>query len=552
MNCPTIANATLAAILVNGTKAKFDIGTCLNTVRALQSACPQADIPLRLNLTQCYRYCGKGIGPYEFWDVIDALTTWVFPLFNLLGNICITTPALLSGRRRHQGYTGFFAAICHLLADPIDAIWSLETKLDTARRLRLRCKRVMSDALQCDEKIINGASTDLATVCYALDDFGPDRLEERVDRIVAFIQNSKEQTVILEALQNASQDLALGRVNNTLHSGLAIILYGIAIFSGLVRNKSTDNIAYHQPHTIALRELYYWLFLAIILSSAAGKWPGYETPRKILKRFEKEVGLDFDLPEITSWDGGNYTWRPSNNIFCSSEGKSWRSLISRRQSLTGLASNDGDRGHLLYLAISLAAVLSSWLVSFSISWRTPTIGLGGRGLCEIVFITVWIMSFFGTHISGVFLPRRSQFICVTWKDGILSFGMLFVLFAAFQGWYNSCNSWTAYFSRGAQGAYLDLNMKTIEVAFTFEYYLVMILVALVVQFGLAGYILYLNWSAVSLADRGDQEGQDCTKAKPLNPRSIGRSPMCDTVAADEKTECEKQIVSSFAEESLSA
>ena len=437
----TQLDATLAAIMVNGTTANFDIGTCLTTVRLLQETFPDAGLSLRLNLTQCRQYCGRGIGPYQFWDVADALTTWVFPLFNLLGNICFTATTKFGSQWwKAGGNVNLIAIITHLLADPIDAIWGLATKLDVGRRLRRCCRQLNLDRMNLEEE----DKRDMANVCFALDDFGPEKLQGHFTRICSLLNHpdirTREKT--LTAIKVASYELALVRLSNTLHSSLAVILYCVAIFSALIRIKSTADEAYHQPHTIALRELYYWLLLSIILSSAAGKWPSQWTAQMILNRLGNKLGGQgcFHLDEIDPWNGGNYSWQPGNNIFRRGSAKAW----SIRKPLTWAVwhpkrfyvSPDlerGDRRHILLLFTAFLSVAMAWTMSFLISWYTPTVGLGGRGIAEIVFLLVWLCNFIHTQWLGTQFSGRKLFTLVWIKDGVISFSMLFVLFAAFQG-----------------------------------------------------------------------------------------------------------------------
>lgn len=437
----TQPDATLAAIMVNGTKAKFDIGQCLVTVRALQEAFPEAGLTLRLNLTQCQQYCGKGIGPYQFWDVTDALTTWVFPLFNLLGNISFTATTKFGTQwYKVGGNINLSAIISHLLADPIDSIWGLATKLDVGRRLRRRCRELQLDRISLEEE----DRRDIANVCYALDDFGPEKLQGRFSKIIDLLNDPdiRVRNDTFTAIKVASYNLALVRLNSRLRSSLAVILYCVAIFSALIRTKSMADEAYHQPHTIALRELFYWLLLSIILSSAAGGWPSQWTAHVILNRLgNKLAGHDgFHLDEIEPWNGGNYSWHPGNNIFCRDSSKAW----SMRKPFTWAVwhpkhfyvSSDldrGDRRHMLLLFTAFLSVAMAWTMSFMISWYTPTVGLGGRGICEIVFVSVWVCNFIHTQWWATQFSGRKLFVLVWIKDGAISFAMLFVLFAAFQG-----------------------------------------------------------------------------------------------------------------------
>lgn len=383
---------------VNGTKAKFDVGTCLTTVRALQEAFPDAGLTFRLNITQCQHYCGRGIGPYQFWDVADALTTWVFPLFNLLANIGFTATTKFGTQwYKARGNVNLIAIIAHLLADPIDAIWGLATKLDVGRRLRRRCRELNLDRLNLKEE----DRREIANVCYALNDFRPEKLQGHFTRICSLLNDPdirmREDALIL--IKTASCDLALVRLNSTLHSSLAVSLYCLAVFGSLIRTKSMADEAFHQPHTIALRELFYWLLPSIILSSAAGEWPSQWIAHVILSRLGNKLGghEGFHLDEIEPWNGGNYSWQPGNNIFQGRSAKTWSirkpltwAIWHPKRFYVSPELDRGDHRHILLLFTAFLSVAMAWTMSFLISWYTPTVGLGGRGICEIVFVLVWV------------------------------------------------------------------------------------------------------------------------------------------------------------------
>jgi hypothetical protein len=69
-------------------------------------------------------------------------------------------------------------------------------------------------------------------------------------------------------LSSAACDLANDRKHNKLHSTLAILIYGKEMFEALTDAQLDGTFPYHMPHALALRQIYYWLFLAVILSAA--------------------------------------------------------------------------------------------------------------------------------------------------------------------------------------------------------------------------------------------------------------------------------------------
>src|SRR5438034_8726767 len=73
------------------------------------------------------------------------------------------------------------------------------------------------------------------------------------------------------------------------------------------------------------------------------------------------------------------------------------------------------------------------------------------------------------------------------------------------GWYNNCQSWSAYFSRGTAGAFIDLNMKKTEADLIFSYYLPMVVTALVLQLIFAGIILWINKDTLKFTIRSERQ-----------------------------------------------
>ena len=82
-------------------------------------------------------------------------------------------------------------------------------------------------------------------------------------------------------LAATAQKLGHARRHNKVHSVLAII-YGKDVFVVLIGANFDTSFPYHMPHTLAPRQLYYWLFIAIILSAAAGGFNRWTT-RSIMK-----------------------------------------------------------------------------------------------------------------------------------------------------------------------------------------------------------------------------------------------------------------------------
>ena len=172
-------------------------------------------------------------------------------------------------------------------------------------------------------------------------------------------------------------------------------------------------------------------------------------------------------------------------------------------------------------------VISAFAVSFTISCLTPTTGIGGRGLAEILYIAVWAANFFGECLMTWWINDRKQLFRLIWlKDGIISLLVLLFFFLPFigkpcssavmrsitfanlrPGWFNSCRSWSAWFS-WYSNAYLDLNIAAMESWLAFRLYLSGVIVGSVVQVTMALFIVYLKRKAIDLSQRSSKENRE--------------------------------------------
>ncbi|MCJ1384674.1 hypothetical protein MMC17_007792 [Xylographa soralifera] len=113
--------------------SSFDFGTLWNITKAIYELNPRNDSlyhpydnqsRICLKYDACVLYAGTSYTEYttqDFWDIISA---WRIPLIALIATTPL--PAL--------GFSSWIFAIIHMLADPIDTLWSLFYKLSLARR----------------------------------------------------------------------------------------------------------------------------------------------------------------------------------------------------------------------------------------------------------------------------------------------------------------------------------------------------------------------------------------------------------------------------------
>ena len=72
------------------------------------------------------------------------------------------------------------------------------------------------------------------------------------------------------------------------------------------------------------------------------------------------------------------------------------------------------------------------------------------------------------------------------------------------GWYNNCASWSGYYSRGPERAFLDVNMKQTIESHIFTFYLPITGASLFIQLSLAGFIIWLNWEVIEFTVWNDK------------------------------------------------
>lgn len=428
---------------------RFDIVACYNRTRG----CPFFP---KMPFHECRKYCGDSFGYYDPPGIFGTLTSWVLPLFALLANMHFAESTLegLEWRwaSRHLNYRWlkwlwkitksqlpkhFVCAV--QLANPIGTIWTLAVKLDIGQQLWDHCNSESPN-------LNPGGRRDTANLCYCLDDFGHKNFEERVNRLIQLLKsetrirnNEIVTNIVAGYVEATSRNLAFARVRNTRRTIFAILVYiGMAI-STLLASTSSSGLDYSLPHTIALRELCFFIFAQVILSSTAGAWSQQGVPQAIMKPFAKQMyEIEEDLSdgrpdlwvnlavnEIALWDGGSYVFPPQ---------KSKRSIARRDGEFSCAYTN---RRHQRLLAMACSIVLFAFVASFVISCSTPTKGIGGRGLAEIFYILVWTVNFSIEHWKTPEIRdddhRKKIFMLIWLKDGIISLLVLLFFFLPFIG-----------------------------------------------------------------------------------------------------------------------
>ena len=427
---------------------RFDFGDCYIRTRG-------CDFFPILPYDKCEEFCGDKFGYYDIAGVFGALTAWVIPLFALLANMHFTEAALegLQWRWASRNFNHRWLRplwnitklqlpkhfVCSVqLANPIGTIWSLGIKLSFGQRLWEYCNS--SGLLHLDSE----GRRDVANLGYCLEDFGLQHFEARFNRLIQLLNNQTitqsggtVSEVVFEYIQETSRNLAFVRIRNTRLTICAVLVYGGMAIATLLTSTTSSGLDYSLPHTVALRELCFFILAQVILSSAAGTWSQQQAPQTAMRTFatrileierelktngQPELWEDLTTKKMALYDGGCYVFRTEK--------------IKRRRARSngGFSVRSSNWG---LLAMAWVIVTFAFMVSFVISYSTPTKGIGGRGLAEILYFVTWIINFF----AEVLMTRRVRdddhrkriFMRIWVKDGIISLLVLLFFFLPFIG-----------------------------------------------------------------------------------------------------------------------
>ncbi|MCJ1391335.1 hypothetical protein MMC18_004198 [Xylographa bjoerkii] len=425
---------------------RFDMGDCYLRTKA-------CDFFPIIPFAKCEEYCGGSFGYYNPSDVFEALTAWVIPLLALLANMHFTEATVeglewrwASRNLNHRWLRPLWSMmkpqipkhfVCSVqLANPISTIWSLGIKLNLGQQLWEYCNKNRLPHLDREGR------RDVANLGYCLEDFGVQHFQERFNRLIQLLNNptiihgtGTVSDIVFECIQVTSRNLAFVRIRNTRLTIFAVLVYvGMAIVT-LLTSATSSGLDYSLPHTIALRELCFFILAQVILSSAAGAWSQQQAPQSAMRAFamrmfdiEKELNghswlwEDLVEKEIALWDGGSYVFRTEK-------------FKSRRARGNGEFSYNNSSWGLL--AMAWVIVIFAFAASFTISYATPTKGIGGRGLAEILYFATWVANFF----IEIWMTRRVRddddrkriFLRIWLKDGIISLLVLLFFFLPFIG-----------------------------------------------------------------------------------------------------------------------
>ena len=113
--------------------------------------------------------------------------------------------------------------------------------------------------------------------------------------------------------------------------------------------------------------------------------------------------------------GALSAFQPQKGLFRQRKGHG-----TKHKQLRFSMSTDGAR-RITLLGLAFASLAVSFTIAFTISWLTPTVGLGGRGLAEIIYVVVWVANFLANEtLTGCVQDTRRLFNIIWAKDSIIA------------------------------------------------------------------------------------------------------------------------------------
>lgn len=365
-----------------------------------------------VNLEACELLAGPSYGGYGRGNTLDSITTWVVPLLILVGNVNYASFAA-------QKYWNQITIALHLLGNPVHAMWSLLVKLDVKRRIEVRCRDGLRDEESGEDH--EDVVWIYSAILYALDDFDFSvDFEHHFSSLMAIARSDAVEDQ--EACKRAAIELTVSRVNNTRRALFAILGYVTAMTANIIRADFSEKIPLHITHTIALREINFWLICAIILSAKVGGFPSEWKSVGVLVDLQAKLArAPFILRPLKPWTGGNYTWRPGKNMCRISTAPDFNSAPS-------------DFRFVVLALLAFTSVTIAMATSLALSYNTPTKGMGVRSIVEISFWSWWCVNALATYFFERYgNPSKKKWLYTIAKDGLTSIFMTLFLFSAWTG-----------------------------------------------------------------------------------------------------------------------
>lgn len=393
---------------------------------------------LTLTRPGCEQMCGHQTW---YWDVGPRLSTWLIPVLLLVSNVDLSP---LDKRR--------FAAIVHLLGDPIDSFWSLLHKIDAWKRCYTLAEKYAAIPR------VEGKRRIIATIFAAYEEIeGPEITSEEYFSEIAERSGVNDAEKFVEWTRTAIE-LADSRTDESLRTWLAIFLYIYQIIASFVPEIGGGNTS-PPGGRIGTAMFISWLVPAVLLSNAIGSFTSRRSCSSIMNRFADRTNNPFppllkrrfslfrgciipgsgsDHFEALPWSGGIYTFRPWKTRF-----------LTNKRSFTKTS---------LLLFLSILPLCIGMTGGFIIVWYTLPNGFNCRHFWMLGIFLAWLFSAFITTLSHSpsFITGKYHWRFVLFKDALIAIPSVLIIFLSSSGLFNSCFCWSGWLTYGKNGARVPL------------------------------------------------------------------------------------------------
>lgn len=405
----------------------------------------------------CEAFAGATWTRYSGSDIWTRLTTWKFPLLQLVASF----------PRPPLGPNVECFIIFHLLGDPVDSLWNLLLKLrDCQRRAKFWAALFDGPLRTVAEDLPQDVWKSLTLITDGYDEWdqGDDAitvLRAGLNKVVNRPKAARKS--MMRVIQTTADALAADRATKVFPIIVALIFFvgsvGVAFgrTASAASTSSTTIFANVEVHSIAFSALYFWVIPAVFLSSVIGVSQTEHAIPRILQRFQidldrLEFGSDMRLPnEYTDkrrekcrkhgqtecvecsqrrkFYGGIYSWQPAK----------WQSTT--REPLA--------RGVTLPMILPFVIVATATASGFWLSYLVPPEGWSCRHRGEIPTLAAWLLSVMFDRALDSLLPFTGR--CHAWhfrltyiKDVLMTAVTVGIVIFIQVGIFNCCECYTRW------------------------------------------------------------------------------------------------------------
>jgi hypothetical protein len=281
--------------------------------------------------------------------------------------------------------------------------------------------------------------------------------DHHVDVIQPYLQPHDRQDWFDDACKAAAAELADNQVDESVRTYLAILGYLFSVSWAFI--DAADPRSEKPGNRIAFAMLFSWLIPAVMLSAVSRRFCSSGSSERIMERFQQalnhpvfacdpERAMEAQHLDTYSsvrknhhaahpWAGAIYTYLPKKQVF---------------------AAGRSDRHPLLLLFFALVPVALSTACACTISYLTPTVGIGCRSIAQLTIGFLWILSALMTSLLWRlrFITQKIRWHTVLAKDMLIAISGLLIVLLANVGVFNSCWCWSGIYTHGYGDAHIAL------------------------------------------------------------------------------------------------